>query len=431
MISCILFMDNQQPTTHQIVLFTVLLSFIVSVIGTVLSLGILGPLVGAGEVAGGPIQFNKPGILERIRETVTEKETTERILRQDELVVKVVEEASPAVVSIVATKDVPVIERFFVDPFGDDPFFRDFFGGGGSGFRVPQFRQKGVEKQEVSSGTGFIVSPDGMILTNKHVVSDASAEFTVLMNDGQKKPARVLARDPSQDIAVLKIEGAPFPLVRLGDSGGIKIGQSVIAIGNALGEFRNTVSVGVVSGLQRSVVAGGPGVASEVLQELIQSDAAINPGNSGGPLINLRGEVVGINTAMAQGAENIAFAIPINKAKRDLESVQKHGRIVHPFLGIRYQMVTKDLAEQKKLGRDYGALLVRGENELAVVPDSPAAKAELKEGDILLELNGNRIDAGHSLASLLEKYQSGDEVSFKVFRDAKEFEVKTKLEERK
>ena len=423
--------EEQQPTTRQIVLFTVLLSFIVSVIGTVLSLGVLGPLLDTGEAAGVPLQFNKPGILERIRETVTEKETTERILRQDELVVKVVEEVSPAVVSIVATKDVAVVERFFVDPFADDPFFHEFFGGGGSGLRVPQFRQKGTEKQEVSSGTGFIVSPDGMIITNKHVVSDTQAEFTVFLNDGRRKAARVLARDPLQDIAILKIEGSDLPIARLGDSSGIKIGQSVIAIGNALGEFRNTVSVGVVSGLHRSVVASARGVGSEVLQELIQSDAAINPGNSGGPLLNLRGEVIGINTAMAQGAENIAFAIPVNKAKRDLESVKKSGKIIHPFLGVRYQMVTKDLAEEKKLGRDYGVLLTGMGEEAAVAKGSPAEKVGLKEGDMLLELNGERIDAGRSLASILEKYQAGDDISLKVFRDGKEFEAKTKLEERK
>lgn len=422
--------EEQQPTTRQIALFTVLLSFIVSMIGTALSLGILGPLLGTGDAAGGPIQFNKPGILERIRETVTEKEITERIFRQDELVVKVVEDASPAVVSIVATKDVPVVERFFVDPFADDPFFRDFFGGG-SGLRVPQFRQKGTEKQEVSSGTGFIVSADGLILTNRHVVSDTEAEFTVFLNDGRKKSAKVIARDSFQDIAVLKIDGADMPAVLLGDSTGVKIGQSVIAIGNALGEFRNTVSVGVVSGLQRSVVASGRGVGSEVLQELIQSDAAINLGNSGGPLLNLRGEVIGINTAVAQGAENIAFAIPINKAKRGLTSVKKFGKIVHPFLGVRYRIVTKDLAEEKKLGRDSGVLLVGVTDEPAVVNGSPAEKAGLKEGDIILELNGERIDAAHSLASLLEKYQSGDEISLKVFREGKEFEAKAKLEERK
>ncbi len=424
-------MEDQQPTTRQIVLFTVVLSFIVSVIGTVLSLGIVGPLLGVGEAGGGPIQFNKPKILEKITEKITERETTERILRQDELVVKVVEEASPAVVSIVATKDVPVIERFFVDPFGDDPLFRGFFGEGGSGFSIPQFRQKGTEKQEVSAGTGFIVSADGLVLTNRHVVSDTQADFTVLMNDGRKKAAKVLARDPAQDLAVLKIEGADLPLVRLGDSSGIKIGQTAIAIGNALGEFRNTVSTGVISGLQRSVVASGGGGGPETLQELIQTDAAINPGNSGGPLLNLRGEVIGINTAIARGAENIGFAIPIDKAKRDLESVKAHGRIVHPFLGVRYMLVTKDIAAEKKIGRDYGVLLIRGENEPAVVADSPAAKAGIKEGDIILEFNGEIINPDRTLASLIQKYQVGDEVSLKVFRDNKEFEVKVKLEERK
>ena len=422
--------EEQQPTTRQIALFTVLLSFIVSVIGTVLSLGLLAPLLGTGEAAGGPIQFNKPGILERIRETVTEKETTERILRQDELVVKVVEDMSPAVVSIVATKDVPVIERYYIDPFADDPFYRQFFGNG-SGIQVPQFRQKGVEKQEVSSGTGFIVSADGLIITNKHVVSDVEAEFTVFLNDGRKKAARVLARDPLQDIAILKIEGSNLPTAVLGDSAQVKIGQSVIAIGNALGEFRNTVSVGVISGLQRSVVASAPGVGSEELQELIQSDAAINPGNSGGPLLNLRGEVIGINTAMAQGAENIAFALPINKAKHDLESVKKFGKIIHPFLVVRYQMVTKDLAEEKKLGRDYGVLLVGSPEDPAVVRGSPAEKAGMKEGDIILEFNGERIDAQHALATILQKYQAGDDITLKVFRDGKEFEAKAKLEERK
>ena len=424
-------MEDQQPTTRQIVLFTVVLSFIVSVIGTVLSLGIVGPLLGVGEAGGGPIQFNKPKILEKITEKITERETTERILRQDELVVKVVEEASPAVVSIVATKDVPVIERFFVDPFGDDPLFRGFFGEGGSGFSIPQFRQKGTEKQEVSAGSGFIVSADGLVLTNRHVVSDPQADFTVLMNDGRKKAAKVLARDPAQDLAVLKIEGADLPLVRLGDSSGIKIGQTAIAIGNALGEFRNTVSTGVISGLQRSVVASGGGGGPETLQELIQTDAAINPGNSGGPLLNLRGEVIGINTAIARGAENIGFAIPIDKAKRDLESVKAHGRIVHPFLGVRYMLVTKDIAAEKKIGRDYGVLLIRGENEPAVVADSPAAKAGIKEGDIILEFNGEIINPDRTLASLIQKYQVGDEVSLKVFRDNKEFEVKVKLEERK
>lgn len=422
-------MNDTQPTTKQIVFFAVVLSFIVSVVGTVLTFGVLGPLAGAE--SGGQFVFNRPQILERIRETITQTETAERILRQDELVVKVVEEAAPAVVSVVATKDVPVIERFFVDPFGGDPLLREFFGDGGSGFRIPQFRQRGTQKQEIGAGTGFIVSGDGMVVTNKHVVADAEAEYTVLMNDGKKKPAKVLARDPLQDLAVLKIEGTDMPAVRLGDSLGVKIGQSVIAIGNALGEFSNTVSVGVVSGLHRSVVASGGAGGPETLQELIQTDAAINPGNSGGPLLNLRGEVIGINTAIAQGAENIGFAIPVNNAKRAIESVKQTGRISYPFLGVRYVIITKDLAQQRGLGRDFGALLAAGDGEPAVVADSPAGRAGLRAGDIILEFGGERIDTTNTLAVIIRKYSAGQDVTLKIFREAKEFEVRVKLDERK
>ena len=423
------FMDENQPTTKQLIVFTVVLSFIVSIIGTVLALGVFGPLLGLGEGGGAPLIFNKP--IEKIIETITQKETSERVLKQDEVVVKVVEETSPAVVSIVASKDVPVVEQFFIDPFGNDPLFKQFFGEDIPGLRIPQFRQKGTQKQDVSSGTGFIVSQEGLLLTNKHVVSDVEAEYTVLMNDGRKKTAKVLARDPLQDLAVLKIEGSDYPSVKLGDSDQIKIGQTVIAIGNALGEFRNTVSVGVVSGLQRSVVASGVEGGPEILQELIQTDAAINPGNSGGPLINIRGEVIGINTAVARGAENIGFAILINKAKSDLENVKKHGRIIYPYLGVRYVTVTKELVEKEKLGRDYGALIRGSAEDPAVVSGSPADKAGLRVGDIILEFNKERIDQNRTLGSLVQKFQVGDEVTLKIFRDGKETEVQVKLEERK
>lgn len=412
-----------------------MLSFIVSIIGTTLTLGVFGPLFGPQDQSAGPILFNKPGILERITEKVTEKETIEKIFREDELVVQVVERVSPAVVSIVATKDVPVVERYFVDPFGDDPFFRDFFGDGSSGFQIPQYREKGTQKREISSGSGFLVSEDGFVITNKHVVADTEAEYTVLLNDGRKIAAEVRARDPLQDLAVLKIEGNNFPFATLGDSAGIKIGQTVIAIGNALGEFRNTVSVGVVSGLQRTIVAGGGG-GSELLQELIQTDAAINPGNSGGPLLDIRGEVIGINTAVARGAENIGFSIPVNKAKRGLESVEKHGRIIYPFLGVRYITITPDLAKSRGLLREYGALLEGSGSDPAVSPGSPAHKAGLREGDIILELDGERVDFDHSLASLIQKHDVGDDVVLKIFRipdgqDGKEFEVTVVLAERK
>ncbi|TSC69396.1 MAG: hypothetical protein G01um101466_57 [Parcubacteria group bacterium Gr01-1014_66] len=424
---------HYMPTTRQAVIFMVILSFVVSIMGTILTMGILTSREGVS-AAGSPLSFPRPGILDKLtgdKEKTPENEVFERILRQDELVVEVVARASPAVVSVVASKDVPVIEQFFIDPFGEDPQLKEFFGEGGSGLRIPQFRQKGTTQKEVSSGTGFIVAGDGLILTNRHVLADTSAAYTVFMQDGTKKAAHVVARDPVQDLAILKIEGKNFSYLKLGDSNGLKIGQTVIAIGNALGEFNNTVSVGVVSGLHRSVIASGSGAKAEALQELIQTDAAINPGNSGGPLLNIRGEVIGINTAVARGAENIGFAILINAAKRDLESVKQYGRIIYPFLGVRYVSVTKSLAEKEKLGRDYGVWVLGEEGDPGVVPGSPAEKAGIRERDIILTLNGKRISDQETLSSLVQVQKIGQEITLRVFRDNKEIEVKVTLSERK
>lgn len=227
---------------------------------------------------------------------------------EEAAVVNAVKKVSPAVVSIVVTKDLPKIERY--SPYGNDPFFWQFYG--------PMYRQNGTERREIGGGSGFIIAGDGLILTNKHVVSDTEADYTVLLNDGRKFEAKIVARDSTYDIALMRIEAKNLPTVILGDSDSVVIGQTVIAIGNALGEYRNTVSTGVVSGLARSIEAGSGLGDSELLSGVIQTDAAINPGNSGGPLLNLRGEVIGMNTAIVQGAENIGFAIPINDAKRDI-----------------------------------------------------------------------------------------------------------------
>lgn len=403
-------------TPRQLILAAVVASVATSLVISVLATGLLTGM--------------RPGqVVERIVERVpgpagTEREVSERVLRQDELVVSVVKRVAPAVVSVVETKDVPVIEQFFINPFGDDPLLEQFQ------FRIPQFRQRGTERQEIGRGTGFTISPDGLILTNKHVVADTGAEYTVFLNDGTKLAAKVLARDPVQDLAVLKVERSGMPTVTLGDSSKLEIGQTVIAIGNALGEFRNTVSVGVISGLGRTIVAAGPGGA-EQLQELVQTDAAINPGNSGGPLLDLRGEVVGVNTAMARGAENIGFAIPIEKAKRDIESVKAVGRIIYPFLGIRYVVISRELQQKEKLPVDYGALLVKGDGEPAIVPGSPAERVGLKEGDIILEFNGERIEPPRTLAALIQKYQVGDTVTLKVLRGKDTLTVSVTLEERK
>ncbi len=340
---------------------------------------------------------------------------------QEESTIKVVNEASPAVVSIIVTKDLPVIEQYYVNPFPDSPFE----------FLIPQYRQNGTQKQEVGGGTGFIVSEDGMILTNNHVVSDTEAEYTVLTNDGQKYPAEVLARDSIRDLAVIKIKDPQktFPTLTLGDSDNLQIGQTIIAIGNALGEFRNTVSVGVISGLGRTVTASG-GDTVETQEDVIQTDAAINPGNSGGPLLNLKGEVIGVNFAMAQTAENIGFAIPISKAKKDLEQVKTIGKISYPFLGVRYVILNDTIQTENKLPVNYGAWIQKGsQGEAAVTADSPAQKAGLKEGDIILEFNGAKITTDNSLSKIIMKYNPGDKVSLKILRGSQEMTVEAVLTE--
>ncbi|NTU99301.1 PDZ domain-containing protein [Candidatus Falkowbacteria bacterium] len=353
---------------------------------------------------------------------------------EESSVISTVEKASPAVVSIIITKNLPKYNQNFDSPFGSD-FFRQFFGDSFSApdLSVPQNNQNSTEKTEVGGGSGFIVSSDGYVVTNKHVVADTEAEYTVLMNNEKKYQAKVLARDQVNDLAVLKIDAKDLPTLNFGDSSKLKVGQSVIAIGNALAEFRNTVSTGVISGLSRSIVAGGGISGNEQLSGVIQTDASINPGNSGGPLLDLSGQVIGINTAVAQGAQGIGFAIPINEVKNAIESVKKVGKIVRPWLGIRYQPITKDYADKSKLPVDYGALILRGQQatDLAVIPGSPADKAGLQENDIILELNGQKIDGSNQLSSLITKLKVGDEVTLKVMHRGQTKDVKVKLEEMK
>lgn len=347
----------------------------------------------------------------------------------EQAVIRAVETAEPSVVSIVVSKYLPVIERCPYNPFSDLPKeFRDFFGDDFFGFSRPC--QKGMERKEVGGGTGFIVSENGLILTNKHVVYDEKADYTVLTNDGKKYEAKVLARDPLQDLAVIKINASGLKPAKLGDSDSIKLGQTVIAIGNALGEFRNTVSVGVISGLARTVNAQGFGFGSETIQGVIQTDAAINPGNSGGPLLNLRGEVIGINTAIVAGAQNIGFAIPINQAKRDINSVKTTGAIKVPYLGVRYIMITPELAKRQNLDVDYGALVRGSEEGPAIMPDSPAAKAGLQAEDIILEFNNEKITLDKPLSLIIQKYNIGETAVLKVKRGNKILELKAVLAER-
>ncbi len=344
-------------------------------------------------------------------------------------VIAAVKKVSPAVVSITISKNVPILEQCPGNPFGNiPPEFRGFFGDLPD-FSVPCNSGK-TELQEVGGGSGFIISSDGLILTNKHVVSDEKASYTVFMNDGKKYDAKVLAKDSSQDLAVVKIGASGLPTVDLGDSDSAELGQTAIAIGNALGEFRNTISVGVVSGLARTVTAGDPSVGEETIHGVIQTDAAINPGNSGGPLLNLRGEVIGINTAIAQGAQSIGFAIPINNAKRAIDSVKRTGEIQAPYLGVRYIMVTEDLAKKQKLPVEYGALLRGSGDGPAVAIGSPGEKAGLLAEDIVLEVNGKKIDSDNPLGAVIANFNVGETVTLKINRGGKEITLQATLENR-
>jgi len=365
------------------------------------------------------------------KQTIVEKEYIAQTT-QEQAIINVVNETSPAVVSIIVTKDLLVFEKYYLSPLEEY-------------FDIPQYRQKGTQKQEIGGGTGFIVSEDGMILTNKHVVLDEEADYTVLTNDGKSFSARVLARDPLQDLAVLKVEieknidengdliVSKFPVVKLGDSDTLQSGQTVVLIGNALGEFRNTVSVGVVSGLGRTITASG-GNFVETIEDVIQTDAAINKGNSGGPLLNLKGEVMGINTATVLDAQSIGFAIPINKAKKDIRQIKAFGKIVYAYLGVYYVIINEEIQKANNLSVAYGAWVGRGsagdETPIAVIAGSAAKEAGIQRDDIILEFNSEKITANNSLGKIIEKYDPGEQVALKVLRGKEEIMLTAVLDER-
>jgi serine protease Do len=350
----------------------------------------------------------------------------EKIVEEDSAVIDTVQKSTPSVVSIVISKDVPKFRNF--DPFGD--FFSNPFSSGS----LPQNNQnQGTVKQTIGGGSGFFVTDSGMIVTNKHVVEDTQADYTVVTSDGKEYLAKVLARGQSVDVAIIKIEGNNFPVISLGDSDALKAGQTVIAIGNSLGEFSNTISKGIISGLKRNLTAGSGMGQTEQLTNIIQTDAAINPGNSGGPLININGEVIGVNVAMAQGAENIGFAIPINQIKKIITQVEKQGKISTPYLGIRYVPIDKQLQTENNFSFDYGVIVARGQQmtDFAVIPGSPADKAGIVENDVILEINGKKIDSTNTLNTLLAEFNVGDQITLKVWHKGDTKDVSVKLEERK
>lgn len=340
---------------------------------------------------------------------------------QENMVISAVEKSMSSVVSIIIKK---TSGEIYDEYLKDDPF-ENFFKN-----LIPDYGELNLPKdknalKQIGAGTGFIVSENGLIITNKHVIEDDKAVYSILTNEGEAYDVEILSKNPVQDIAILKIkntEDKNFEALRLGNSSSLKLGQSVIAIGNALGEFQNSVSVGVVSGLQRNVLAQGNGTF-ESLEDIIQTDAAINRGNSGGPLLNLRGEVIGINTAVSMGGENIGFAIPINKAKRDLEQVLNQGRIAYPFVGIRYVIIDEEYASDQDLSVNYGALIVKSKKgeDSSIIPNSPAEKAGLREEDIILELDEQKISKNNTLTKIIQNYFPGDKVTLKFLRNEQEF----------
>jgi serine protease Do len=335
-------------------------------------------------------------------------------------IVEVAKNVCPAVITIVITKDLPKIEGFYFFPFGGEEFI------------FPRVKKE-KEKTKIGGGSGFVISADGYVLTSNHVVGDPEADYTVIVDPKHKYAAKVLARDPLIDVAILKITEKNLPYLELGDSDKIELGETVIAVGNPLGEFEDTVSAGIVSGLSRKITAyGGLSMRATSLRGLIQTDAAINPGNSGGPLVNMESRVIGINNAMVIGAQNIGFAIPINYAKKDLEEVREFGKIKKPFLGVKYIVLNEAIAKSQKLPLNYGALIIRETlGEEAVVRGSAADKAGLREYDIVLEINGEKVTEENPLADILAKHKIGDEIEMKVLRNDKKINLKTKLEEKK
>ena len=334
--------------------------------------------------------------------------TEHRILTEESVVINVAQEVSPSVVTIGVTKTQQILD---FDPFADPFGF----------FRQGQSREETIQ-QDIA--TGFIIDSEGLIVTNKHVVADSNAAYRVITNDDQEFEVQKIYRDPVNDLAILKIETSGLRPVELGDSDSLKVGQFLIAIGTALGEFRHTVTTGVVSGLGRGITAGSGFAGSvEQLDNVIQTDAAINPGNSGGPLLNSAGQVIGVNVAVSAAGENIGFALPINIVKESLDTFNQTGQFERPYLGVRYRMISMDLALLNEVPQ--GAYIVE------IVAGSPADKAGVLTGDIITKFDGKSIKEGEeeSLSKLIQSKKVGDQVDLEIWRDGEELKLTTTLEE--
>ncbi len=288
------------------------------------------------------------------------------------------------------------------------------------------------ERTQKGRGTGFIISSDGYLITNKHVIESASdkGSFRIIMNNGKQYYAQLIAKDPLNDLAILKIFDQNLPFVELGDSDSLLVGSTVIAIGNALGLYQNTATKGIVSGLGRSIIASEEANGQiQSLDNIIQTDAGINHGNSGGPLVDLQGKVVGINVAIDESGSAIGFAIPINDARVVIKSIIENGRIIRPRLGLRYIMLTPEIAIDNKLNRTSGAWLKTNDDDEAIIKDGPAYKAGLLMGDIIFEINAIKIEGKDTLLSVVQRYKPGDKIGMKILRGESVLILKASLDE--
>ncbi len=332
---------------------------------------------------------------------------TVSVVSEQSSVINVVKETNSAVVSIIVESNNPTPQV--------QPLFNNFFG-------ITTTPQPSTTPQEIAGGSGFLISPNGLILTNKHVASDSSYIYSVVFSDGTKYPATLVAQDPTNDIAFLKINSnKTFPYLKLSSSSYLQVGEQVVAIGYALGQFNNTVTSGIVSGLNRNVTAQDPSTgASESLSGVIQTTAQINPGNSGGPLLDLNGNVVGINSAVDQSAQGIGFAIPINQATSDVQSVEQSGKIVKPELGVRTVAMNSTYQAILGIPYNYGAYITSDvSGDPAVLPNSPAEKAGLQSGDLILSVNGTEINNQNPIFVVIGSQPLNSVVTIKYFRQGK------------
>jgi serine protease Do len=339
-----------------------------------------------------------------------------KVVSEESVTIAIVKKYGPSVVTVSgkATQS----QSQSPDNFGFPPFF-DMNPGG------PNIQQPN-QNQAQSIGSGFVVTSGGLVVTNKHVVSDTTMSYQVTTSDGKKYSVKNIYRDPLNDVAIIKIDpnqnaSEKLNPLTLGDSSNLQVGQYVVAIGTALGDLKNTVTTGVVSGLGRGITAGSPYEGSvEQLNNVIQTDAAINPGNSGGPLFNSSGQVIGVNTAVSQNGQNIGFAIPINVIKDSVQNFQQNGQIKRPFLGVSYTLLSQDLAVMNNLPQ--------GAYVQDVQQGSPADEAGLQQDDVIVKIDGQQIDQNHTLADVIAKDKIDQTITLSVYRDGDTQDMKATLE---